>query len=87
MHMLVGSILGGKSIKGFLEKGLVEVHNISTRHQELAEEMAKRGMKHKSELKSFPVYQAGTVNVQSNLEELKSRCPKCKSLIDGEKDA
>lgn len=84
MHMFVGAILKGKSIKGFVENNLVEVHNIFSRHQELSEEMIKRGINHKSEIKSFPACQAGSVDIQNNLEELRTRCPKCKLLMEQE---
>ena len=82
MHFFLGWIKKGKSIKGFIEKGLVEVHNIKKRHDELAEEMIKRGMNHKSPMEDYNFETAGYVNIQENLKELKKRCNKCCYLIE-----
>jgi len=76
--MFAGTILKKISIKGYVEKGLVEVHNIAKRHQELVDEMIKRGIKHQSELQSFESWVEGKVNVEENLKTLKSRCTLCR---------
>jgi len=39
IHMFVGTLSRGKSVKGYLEKGLLEVHNLYWRHEELVEEI------------------------------------------------
>jgi len=46
IHMFVGTLSRGKSVKGYLEKGLLEVHNLYWRHEELVEEMKRRGTVH-----------------------------------------
>lgn len=38
-HMFVGTIRRGRNVRGYLQKGLLEIHNIQKRHDELAEEM------------------------------------------------
>jgi hypothetical protein len=81
IHQLVGSILAKKSIKGHLEKGQVEIHNIQKRHEELVKELKKRGYNHKSPLKKFKTFKAGKINIIENYKELKRRCKKCKELI------
>ena len=48
MHMFIGCLIRDKNIDGYIQKGLVEIHNIVKRHNALAREMKKRGMKHKS---------------------------------------
>jgi hypothetical protein len=78
MHMFVGTIESGKSIKGYLEKGLVEIHNIEKRHNELVEEMIRRGYNHKSPLVFLVLCPEGQVDVDKNLCELHKRCLKCK---------
>ena len=50
MHMFVGAIKKGKSIKGFITTGLVRVYEIQNRHDQLANEMIGRGMNHKAPL-------------------------------------
>lgn len=42
-HMFVGTILAGKSLKGYVDNGLVEVDSLVQRHNDLAVEMSKRG--------------------------------------------
>lgn len=81
MHMFVGSILKGNKIVGFLKKELVEVHNIKSRHTQLANEMEVRGMNHHSKLKPFKEWNAGVVDSNKNLLELSKRCPSCRERI------
>ena len=50
IHMLVGTINLNKSINGYIKKGLVEVHNLYSRHEELVEEMKNRRFNHFSNL-------------------------------------
>jgi hypothetical protein len=77
LHMFAGSIAKGKSIAGYIEKGLVEIHSIKSRHQELALEMERRGYKHQSSLKEFPSYAAGKVNPAKSMIDLIGRCKIC----------
>lgn len=84
-HYFVGSIIKGTSLKGFIDKGLVEPSKIKSRHEELVKEMLARGYKHKSELKSFKVGKlknTGKVDSEQNLKILKEKCEKCKQLQD-----
>ena len=53
IHMLVGSIQRGKSVAGFLAKGLLEPQSIRSRHEILVVEMLRRGYTHKSELAEY----------------------------------
>lgn len=79
MHMFVGTIKKGISIKGYIDKGLVEVNNISKRHNELVKEMKKRGMSHKTEIVDTEDWlPEGKVNSVANEWELKNRCKECK---------
>ncbi len=78
MHMFVGCILKGKSIAGYISRGLVEVHSIRERHDELAREMARRGFRHLSPLPEFPEFVAGRVDVEENIKELRRRCRRCR---------
>ena len=77
-HMFVGTILKGKKLHGYAKKGLVEVHNIKRRHEDLKNEMLRRGMKHNSELPFFEDFIFGIVDVKNNEIELKRRCKDCK---------
>ena len=81
IHMFIGTINHNKSIKGYLEKGLVEVHNLYDRHEELVEEMKRRGYNHCSEVneKWKIVEKFGAIDREKNVNELVNRCIKCKS--------
>lgn len=48
IQMFIGTISRGKSVRGYLEKGLLEVHSLYARHEELVEEMKRRGYNHSS---------------------------------------
>lgn len=81
LHQLVGSLRKGRSIKGHIEKGQVEIHNIKKRHAELVKEMQKRGYKHQSRLKKFKSQKLGKINILKNYLELENRCKECRKLI------
>lgn len=83
MHMYLGSIKKGISLKGYIKKGLVEVHNIKNRHDELVEEMLNRGYNHKSELNvENYLWDEGLVDSEQNINELKNRCKYCRERIE-----
>jgi len=81
MHMFKGCLDKGKSIKGYIDTGLVYTPLIGARHDELAQEMTKRGYSHKSKMEPFNVISAGYINRKTNLQELARRCPDCKNRI------
>ena len=72
----------GKSLKGYIDKGLVEVHNIKKRHEALAKEMKRRGMNHQSPLEDVSLYVSGKVDIETNIKELKRRCQDCLSRMN-----
>jgi len=80
IHMFIGTINRKKSVKGYLEKGLLEIHNLYNRHEELVKEMKRRGYNHCSEVdgKWKIVEKAGFVNGDRNVDELTDRCSKCR---------
>jgi hypothetical protein len=77
MHMFAGAAAAGRSLKGYLLGGLVEVHNIGRRHRELAREMLARGYRHRSPLRLPRLRELGKVDIGGNLAELRRRCPEC----------
>jgi len=80
IHMFIGTISRGKSVKGYLEKGLLEVHNLYSRHEELVEEMKRRGYRHCSDVdeKWRTAEKLGAIDRKKSLEELLNRCSRCK---------
>jgi hypothetical protein len=82
-HMFIGCIKKGTSLRGYIDKGLVEVHNIQNRHNELANELIRRGYNHKSPLDCCNLlWEEGIVNSEQNIEELKRRCPQCRERFE-----
>lgn len=82
MHMFIGAIKKHKNLKGYLDKGLVEIHNIRNRHEELAQELARRGFKHNSPLPDCDLENKGFVNIDNNILELHMRCVMCRCKIN-----
>lgn len=81
LHMFVGTIKRGSSLKGYLEKGLLDTTSIMKRHAALVKEMKVRGYNHKSELYYEDVLGlTGCIDIQENEKELARRCEKCKEL-------
>lgn len=80
IHMLVGSINRGISIKGFLDGELVEPQNVRRRHDQLALEMQRRGYNHKSPLKQTLFEHRGRVDRLVSAAELVRRCAACAAM-------
>lgn len=81
MHMFVGAIKKGTSIRGYIASGFVETHRIRERHDALAEEMTNRGYLHFSPLPAFTVRPDGQLKPERDREDLISRCGACSSRI------
>jgi len=80
IHMFIGTLNRKKSVKGYLEKGLLEIHNLYARHEELVEEMKRRSYNHYSKVddKWKFVEKVGIIDKEKNVEELVNRCLRCK---------
>ena len=80
IHAFVGTINRGYSVKGYLDSGLLEVHNLYTRHDELVKEMKRRGYKHNSKIakKWKQAEKSGSIDREKNLRELVNRCSRCR---------
>jgi len=80
IHMFVAAINRGYSVKGYLEKGLLEVHNLYNRHQELAKEMIQRNYRHNSQIdrKWKQAKTLGYIDRKKNLRQLINRCQRCR---------
>ena len=80
IHMFIGAISRGKSVNGYLQKGLLEIHNLYDRHEELVEEMKRRGYMHCSDFdeKWKTLENLGFIDRKKNLEKLLKRCSRRK---------
>ena len=87
MHMFMGSIKKGKSIAGYIKKGLCDPSRIIERHNALAKEMESRGMNHKSPLGSIDdtfheiLNEKHPVNLKESTIDLINRCDECRKLF------
>lgn len=91
-HMFVGTLNQGKSVNGYLRKGLLEIKSLHYRHKELVIEMKKRGYKHKSELPLLQGFKLNpnlfnqigrrSVNRVKSLQDLVGRCLDCKNQYE-----
>lgn len=82
-HSLAGMIAKDRRIRGtkYVTTGLVEVHSIKSRHDELEREMINRGY---HPVKPFPdvlFWTEGEVDRRANIQELHRRCPECRKRI------
>jgi len=82
MHMFKGTIEKKKSISGYLKNGLVNIGQIKLRHDELVEEMKRRGFNHKSPMLKFKEgEEMVTVDSDKNYIDLLNRCEACRMMI------
>jgi hypothetical protein len=80
IHMFVGAIDRGYSVRGYLEKGLLEVHSLYDRHEEVVREMKRRNYRHSSELdeKWRQAERLGAIDRQKSFMQLIARCSRCR---------
>ena len=83
-HMFVGSIDKGRSVEGFLRDGLLEPKTLYSRHDELVEEMKRRGYNHQSPLPRIDIshLRDGNIDIEYNLLDLYNRCEECARRIN-----
>jgi len=84
MHMFYGCMKKGISLKGYYKKNLVCISLLKKRHDELADEMISRCMKHASPMPEidFCGPETGKIDISANVKELITRCPECKKRYD-----
>jgi hypothetical protein len=86
--MISGSINKKKSLKGFAENNCLQLSSLKKRHDEIAKEMNKRGMNHKSPLEVPNVAYLSSkeifsfVNQKKSYQEIKKRCDNCRKIIE-----
>ena len=79
-HMFVGAVKRGKNIQGYLDKGLLEIHNLKKRHDQLAAEMQKRGYRHNSPIEFSCEQKSGEIDPEQSAALLYGRCRECRRL-------
>jgi len=84
MHMFLGAIRKGIKLRGYIDNGLVQVHSIVGRHDELAIEMVKRKYSHISPMSEEDeqiLWREGVVDIAKSQQELARRCEECYKLL------
>ena len=87
MHMFLGCIIKVINLQGYYDNKLVCTNLIKIRHDDLAVEMIYRGMKHKSpiiETNLLRNFKYGEIDIEANINELISRCSKCRDRLFSE---
>jgi hypothetical protein len=89
--MFKSAVERNSTITGFIANGLVELHHIQERHDELVEEFKARGWPsgqvHKTPIVNFSPAPAGKIDVSRNIEELAVRCYACSQRISKHRSA
>jgi len=80
--MFIGAINKGKSLQGYLIKGLLDPKTLQSRHGLIAKEMLLRDFKHNSPLPYAKCKLKGKVNIKANIKELAKRCNECRKRIE-----
>ena len=78
IHCAVGNLKHtGNWTRGLTKKGFLVPKNFKKRHQQLVDEMIRRGYKHNSPLKTNTKL-VGKVNTGKSIIDLRNRCKNCK---------
>jgi hypothetical protein len=84
-HMFLGTLIKRCNITGYINNNLLEILSLQARHNELAEEINKRGYKHNSPLiidnniyNNYTQYLTHKINKEESLKELIKRCELCR---------
>lgn len=91
IHQLLGQLKKGMSVSGYVRNNCIEITSIKRRHEELVNEMIKRGYNHKSPIPEQEVIDAFyshlslaekqfKIDVVSSDEDRFNRCVKCLEL-------
>lgn len=90
-HMFVGSINKQLKMDGYVKNNCLEIKSLLKRHDDLAIELERRGMKHNSPLpvikdisylkEEIIMY---TIDKDKSLKELLNRCTQCKERFNHE---
>ncbi len=85
--MFLSSLTSGKKLDGYIRSGFLEIHNIKRRHDDLAQEMVRRGYRHNSPMENSPfLAMSGSVDSKRSYEELRFRCAECERRIQKSTD-
>jgi len=89
LHMMVGMLRDGRSLRGMISNGILQIDKMQERHDILVEEFRRRkwqaGTNHKTPLEQpdhREYVSKGSVHPLYSLLELLRRCPDCRQIYD-----
>ncbi len=96
LHLLASNLDKQCAINVYLKKGIIELHNLQRRHDELAEEMLAREYNHQSPLDQFSIDMyigseppmiarnllSGKVDLYESFWELYWHCERCRGRMN-----
>lgn len=86
MHQAVGTLRnhphGEAIVRGHAENQQVDTARIQARHDELAEELERRGLTHDSPLEYDDTHDLGDIDPERNRRALGERCADCRRRIE-----
>ncbi len=92
-HMFYEAIKNGRKVDGYVKNNLLEILSLKQRHDEVAEEMKRRGYRHNTplevDLQKINQYSEDIKNYKidkdKSLQDLLLRCSKCRKRYDENK--
>ncbi len=80
LHQLVGHIHAEhtNAVRGHAAKGQIDTSRIAERHDELVDELQRRGYNHASPLEYEDTLDLGEIDESDNIEDLTERCATCR---------
>jgi len=83
IHTFLRLLKDKKRIQGFIDQGFVEIHHLRSRHDELVEEMIRRGMEHNTPMPwYFGERRAGYISEEKSAQDLVMECNECRERRD-----
>lgn len=76
-HEVSQAIQSRKPITKLAKQGLIEPQNVYQRHQEVMDELERRGFAHNSPMGKVMCKAVGIVDVKQSMAELYESCPEC----------
>jgi len=89
LHIFIGRLRMGANLVTYCERNLFEPQSLKSRHDELVQEMVRRGYSHNSPMQDLQLPEQLTqykMDVDCAHRDLTNRCKKCKSLQEGNKN-
>ncbi len=85
MHQEVGTLRnhahGRKVVEGHAEENQIDTSLIQERHDDLVEELERRGFEHDSPMDYRDKLDLGEINIEKNIKELAERCEECRERM------